>query len=169
MCSNQLLRVLRQPLDSPNSLLPSAHLHQSPDLLLDRTSPQSHAWPSRLAKAAFGQNRDDPATRLQPLAPAMACIKVLLAFESLSTPQLATEYFSLSPYFDELSNNARLQMQMMFSRGGMDGLDEADLECMRAVDGFYVSRADIDECNVGALDESPHQREERRRDGSRRT
>ncbi|KAJ8291237.1 Mediator of RNA polymerase II transcription subunit 6 [Rhodotorula toruloides] len=48
----------------------------------------------------------------------------LLAFGSLSTPQLAMEYFSLSPFFDKTSNNAQLRMQMMFSRGGMEGVDE---------------------------------------------
>lgn len=55
----------------------------------------------------------------------------LLAFGSLSTPQLAMEYFSLSPFFDKSSNNAQLRMQMMFSRGGMDGVDEeAELKCV---------------------------------------
>lgn len=55
----------------------------------------------------------------------------LLAFGSLSTPQLAMEYFSLSPFFDKTSNNAQLRMQMMFSRGGMEGVDEeAELRCV---------------------------------------
>ncbi|GAA6040812.1 hypothetical protein JCM8097_007723 [Rhodosporidiobolus ruineniae] len=42
----------------------------------------------------------------------------------LSSPHLALEYFSLSPFFDKSSSNAQLRMQMMFSRGGMDGVDE---------------------------------------------
>ncbi|GAA5878657.1 hypothetical protein JCM8547_005112 [Rhodosporidiobolus lusitaniae] len=42
----------------------------------------------------------------------------------LSTPQLAAEYFALSPFFDKASSNAQLRMQMMFSRGGMEGVDE---------------------------------------------
>ncbi|GJN94781.1 hypothetical protein Rhopal_007873-T1 [Rhodotorula paludigena] len=42
----------------------------------------------------------------------------------LSSAQHALEYFSLSPFFDKASSNAQLRMQMMFSRGGMDGVDE---------------------------------------------
>ncbi|BGP20772.1 hypothetical protein JCM10213_008910 [Rhodosporidiobolus nylandii] len=42
----------------------------------------------------------------------------------LTNPSLALEYFSLSPFFDKASSNAQLRMQMMFSRGGMDGVDE---------------------------------------------
>jgi mediator of RNA polymerase II transcription subunit 6 len=49
----------------------------------------------------------------------------------LANPQLAMEYFSLSPFFDKASNNAQLRMQMMFSRGGMEGVDEeAELRCV---------------------------------------
>ncbi|KAL7337102.1 hypothetical protein BJY59DRAFT_705010 [Rhodotorula toruloides] len=46
------------------------------------------------------------------------------------------EYFSLSPFFDKASNNARLRMQMRFSRGEMKGVhEEAELGCVHAVDG----------------------------------
>ena len=50
---------------------------------------------------------------------------------SLATPQLSTssqvlDYFSLSPFFDKHSNNNQLRMQIMFSRGGMDGLNEEE-------------------------------------------
>lgn len=34
------------------------------------------------------------------------------------------DYFVLSPFYDRTSNNAALRMQMMFSRGGMEGVDE---------------------------------------------
>ncbi|GAA6020467.1 hypothetical protein JCM10207_000012 [Rhodosporidiobolus poonsookiae] len=61
----------------------------------------------------------------------------LLAFGQLSTPQLAAEYFSLSPFFDKSSNNAQLRMQMMFSRGGMEGVDE-EAELRRFVGTEYV-------------------------------
>lgn len=43
---------------------------------------------------------------------------------TLASRSLALEYFSLSPFFDKASSNAQLRMQMMFSRGGMDGVDE---------------------------------------------
>ncbi|GAA5843814.1 hypothetical protein JCM11251_001810 [Rhodosporidiobolus azoricus] len=56
---------------------------------------------------------------------------------SLSTPQLAIEYFSLSPFFDKSSNNAQLRMQMMFSRGGMEGVDE-EAELRRFTGVEYV-------------------------------
>lgn len=65
----------------------------------------------------------------------------LLAFGSLSTPQLAMEYFSLSPFFDKASNNAQLRMQMMFSRGGMEGVDEeAELRCVRETKRWSCKR-----------------------------
>ena len=47
----------------------------------------------------------------------------LLAFGPL-TQQTALDYFIISPFFDRTSNNAVLRMQMQFSRGGMDGVDE---------------------------------------------
>ncbi|GAA5917235.1 hypothetical protein JCM6882_005536 [Rhodosporidiobolus microsporus] len=56
---------------------------------------------------------------------------------SLTTPQLAVEYFSLSPFFDKSSNNAQLRMQMMFSRGGMEGVDE-EAELRRFTGVEYV-------------------------------
>ncbi|GAA5982657.1 hypothetical protein JCM11641_002326 [Rhodosporidiobolus odoratus] len=55
----------------------------------------------------------------------------------LATPELAQEYFSLSPFFDKTSNNAQLRMQMMFSRGGMDGVDE-EAELRRFVGTEFV-------------------------------
>lgn len=47
----------------------------------------------------------------------------LLAFGPL-TSEIVMDYFVLSPFFDRTSNNATLRMQMMFSRGGMEGVDE---------------------------------------------
>ncbi|KAI5479715.1 Mediator complex, subunit Med6 [Pseudohyphozyma bogoriensis] len=47
----------------------------------------------------------------------------ILAFGPL-TPQNVMDYFALSPFFDRRSTNAQLRMQMMFSRGGMAGVDE---------------------------------------------
>lgn len=47
----------------------------------------------------------------------------ILAFGPL-TSSLALDYFVLSPFFDRTSNNAALRMQMQFSRGGMEGVDE---------------------------------------------
>lgn len=42
----------------------------------------------------------------------------------LASAALALDYFCLSPFFDKASSNAQLRMQMAFSRGGMDGVDE---------------------------------------------
>ncbi|GAA5876695.1 hypothetical protein JCM1840_000763 [Sporobolomyces johnsonii] len=61
----------------------------------------------------------------------------LLAFGQLSTAQLALDYFALSPFFDKSSSNAQLRMQMLFSRGGMDGVDE-EAELRRFVGIEYV-------------------------------
>ena len=47
----------------------------------------------------------------------------LLAFGPLR-PEVVMDYFVLSPFFDRTSNNATLRMQMQFSRGGMEGVDE---------------------------------------------
>lgn len=47
----------------------------------------------------------------------------LLAFGPLTT-ETVMDYFVQSPFFDRTSNNATLRMQMMFSRGGMEGVDE---------------------------------------------
>ncbi|GAA5967876.1 hypothetical protein JCM21900_003821 [Sporobolomyces salmonicolor] len=61
----------------------------------------------------------------------------LLAFGQLTTAQLALDYFALSPFFDKSSSNAQLRMQMLFSRGGMDGVDE-EVELKRFVGIEYV-------------------------------
>lgn len=59
----------------------------------------------------------------------------LLAFGPLN-PQTALDYFVLSPFFDRTSNNAVLRMQMQFSRGGMEGVDEqAELKCVQGHEG----------------------------------
>ncbi|GAA6060622.1 hypothetical protein JCM10212_006373 [Sporobolomyces blumeae] len=73
-----------------------------------------------------------PLSHLQWRAP-----EFLLAFHSLSTRQLALDYFALSPFFDKASNNNQLRMQMAFSRGGMDGVDE-ERELARFVGVEYV-------------------------------
>jgi hypothetical protein len=56
----------------------------------------------------------------------------LLAFGPLR-PEIVMDYFVLSPFFDRTSNNATLRMQMQFSRGGMEGVDEeGELRCVSA-------------------------------------
>lgn len=47
----------------------------------------------------------------------------LLAFGPLR-PHNVLDYFICSPFFDRTSTNAQLRMQMQFSRGGMQGVDE---------------------------------------------
>lgn len=47
----------------------------------------------------------------------------ILAFGPLNR-QIVLDYFVLSPFFDRTSTNAALRMQMQFSRGGMEGVDE---------------------------------------------
>lgn len=55
----------------------------------------------------------------------------LLAFAPLNA-QSVLDYFTLSPFYDKSCNNAVLRMQMMFSRGGMQGIDEeAELRSVR--------------------------------------
>ncbi|KAM0747270.1 MED6-domain-containing protein [Meredithblackwellia eburnea MCA 4105] len=60
----------------------------------------------------------------------------LLAFGPL-TSQTALDYFILSPFFDRSSNNAVLRMQMQFSRGGMEGVDE-EAELKKFVGSEYA-------------------------------
>lgn len=44
----------------------------------------------------------------------------------LSSNEFALDYFSMSPFFDKHSNNNQLRMQLMFSRGGIQGVDEQE-------------------------------------------
>ncbi|ORY55555.1 MED6 mediator sub complex component-domain-containing protein [Leucosporidium creatinivorum] len=60
----------------------------------------------------------------------------LLAFGPLR-PEIVMDYFVLSPFFDRTSNNATLRMQMQFSRGGMEGVDE-EAELRRFVGAEYA-------------------------------
>lgn len=55
----------------------------------------------------------------------------LVAFGPLTRTNVL-DYFALSPFFERTSSNAQLRMQMQFSRGGMDGVDEEqELKCVR--------------------------------------
>lgn len=49
----------------------------------------------------------------------------ILAFGAL-TLENVMDYFVLSPFFDKSSNNAVMRMQMMYSRGGLQGLNEEE-------------------------------------------
>ncbi|KAK4046002.1 Mediator of RNA polymerase II transcription subunit 6 [Microbotryomycetes sp. JL201] len=69
--------------------------------------------------SAIGQL--DPSTDLSHVQ--WRAAEWLLAFGPL-TPASVMDYFVMSPFFDRTSNNATLRMQMQFSRGGMDGVDE---------------------------------------------
>lgn len=60
-------------------------------------------------------------------------LEFILAWGPL-TPATVMDYFSLSPFFDRSSNNAVLRMQMQFSRGGMEGVnEEVELRSVRAL------------------------------------
>ncbi|GAA6014505.1 hypothetical protein JCM11491_004517 [Sporobolomyces phaffii] len=55
----------------------------------------------------------------------------------LSSNEFAIDYFTHSPFFDKHSNNNQLRMQLMFSRGGIQGVDEQE-ELKRFVGIEYV-------------------------------
>ncbi|GAA5916287.1 mediator complex subunit MED6 [Sporobolomyces salmoneus] len=55
----------------------------------------------------------------------------------LSSNEFAMDYFTLSPFFDKHSNNNQLRMQLMFSRGGIQGVNEQE-ELKRFVGVEYV-------------------------------
>ncbi|KAK4046519.1 Mediator of RNA polymerase II transcription subunit 6 [Microbotryomycetes sp. JL221] len=76
----------------------------------------------------------DPSTNLSHIQ--WRAAEWLLAFGPL-TPTTVMDYFVMSPFFDRTSNNATLRMQMQFSRGGMDGVDE-DSELRRFVGTEYA-------------------------------
>lgn len=63
----------------------------------------------------------DPSSSLSHLQ--WRATEFLLAFGPL-TGATVMDYFVLSPFFDRSSNNAVMRMQMMYSRGGMEGVDE---------------------------------------------
>ncbi|KAM0788642.1 hypothetical protein ACM66B_006112 [Microbotryomycetes sp. NB124-2] len=63
----------------------------------------------------------DPTTNLSHVQ--WRAAEWLLAFGPLTVSSVM-DYFVMSPFFDRTSNNATLRMQMQFSRGGMDGVDE---------------------------------------------
>lgn len=44
----------------------------------------------------------------------------------LSSSEFAMDYFTMSPFFDKHSNNNQLRMQLMFSRGGIQGVNEQE-------------------------------------------
>lgn len=79
----------------------------------------------------------DPRTGVSPFAMSLSHLQWratewLLAFGPLS-PAIVMDYFVMSPFFDRTSNNAVLRMQMQYSRGGMEGVDEeAELKCVGA-------------------------------------
>ncbi|GAA5877833.1 hypothetical protein JCM16303_000254 [Sporobolomyces ruberrimus] len=55
----------------------------------------------------------------------------------LSSNEIALDYFTLSPFFDKHSNNNQLRMQLMFSRGGIQGVNEQE-ELKRFIGIEYV-------------------------------
>jgi hypothetical protein len=63
----------------------------------------------------------DPSSSLSHLQ--WRATEFLLAFGPL-TVGTVMDYFVLSPFFDRSSNNAVMRMQMMYSRGGMEEVDE---------------------------------------------
>ncbi|GAA5938656.1 mediator complex subunit MED6 [Sporobolomyces koalae] len=56
---------------------------------------------------------------------------------ALTTSEIALDYFTLSPFFDKHSTNNQLRMQLMFSRGGIEGVNEQE-ELRRFVGTEYV-------------------------------
>lgn len=64
----------------------------------------------------------------------------LAAFGQLTRANVM-EYFVLCPFFDKSSSNAQLRMQMIYSRGGMQGVDEeSELTKFRGIE-YVVAHA----------------------------
>ncbi|GAA5993470.1 hypothetical protein JCM10908_002209 [Rhodotorula pacifica] len=95
-----------------------------------------------MSQPAAQPHQQQPAINLHHLQWRAPEFLLSLPQGQLTTPQLAMEYFTLSPFFDKTSSNAQLRMQIMFSRGGgMEGVDEeAELARFTGIE-FVVSHS----------------------------
>lgn len=101
-----------------------------PEALVDHAGRQSE----RQSNPRSGASSDASSMSLSHLQ--WRATEWLLAFGPLS-PAIVMDYFVMSPFFDRTSNNAVLRMQMQFSRGGMEGVDEeVELKCVPFGEGL---------------------------------